>query len=309
MKTFINIILSIAIWFIVSAMLLGFWVQSGEEITTMPFYYWIITLIVPYVIIYRYRLLDKFRNTKIPKVSTNKKNETPRKVDEKIFGVIGVIILIGGLYYYSDKIFINKVIFNDDLIGDYKCGGTFIGKCDELVKWKKNSNLFTGVALIYETNRWYEMEFYRGSKHGVHKEYKGDKLINECNIKYGEIHGLERVWYENGQLKAEINWKNGLWDGLIKDWYDNGQLHYELNFKDGDLDGLQKYWYKNGQLENEENIKNGYLDGLQKYWYENGQLESETNYKNGELDGLLRTWSENGQLKYQGNYKDGELVD
>ena len=66
MKTFINIILSVAIWFIVSVLLLAFWVQSGGEITRMPIFYWAITFIVPYIIVYRYKLLDKIKNIKPP---------------------------------------------------------------------------------------------------------------------------------------------------------------------------------------------------------------------------------------------------
>ncbi len=76
MKVVLNIILYAIFWFLSSVLLLAFWVQSGGEITRMPIFYWAITLIVPYIIVYKYKLLDKFKNIKIPKASNNKKNDT-----------------------------------------------------------------------------------------------------------------------------------------------------------------------------------------------------------------------------------------
>jgi len=232
-----------------------------------------------------------------------KKNDTPIKIDSKLFGVIGVVILIGCLYYYSDKIFVRKVIFNDDLIGDYHCS-----RCDKLVKWKKNSNLFTGVAQIYEPNAWYEIEYYRGIKHGFYRAYEGDKLIEEKNYKYGIEDGLHRVWFENGQLYEEVNFKNGEADGLYRIWYENGQLMYESTLKNGIEDGITKEWYENGQLKLEVNYADGKEKGISKNWYENGKLSKEATWKVGKLDGITKEWYENGQLNSERNYKNGKIV-
>ncbi len=79
----------------------------------------------------------------------------------------------------------------------------------------------------------------------------------------------------------EKNYKEGKQEGMQKCWYNNGQLFYEENYKNGKQEGIQKYWYKNGQLWYEKNYKEGKQEGIQKKWYKNGQLDYENNYKNG----------------------------
>ena len=37
----------------------------------------------------------------------------------------------------------------------------------------------------------------------------------------------------NGQLKSEMNYTEGELDGLSKSWYEDGQIQYEQNYKDG----------------------------------------------------------------------------
>ena len=51
----------------------------------------------------------------------------------------------------------------------------------------------------------------------------------------GKKDGLQRGWYEDGQLKYERNYKYGKEDGLNREWYENGQLQYERNYKDHEL--------------------------------------------------------------------------
>jgi antitoxin component YwqK of YwqJK toxin-antitoxin module/S1-C subfamily serine protease len=133
-------------------------------------------------------------------------------------------------------------------------------------------------------------------------------LKKEVNYKDGERDGLQRKWYENGQLKYEGNYKDSERDGLQRAWYENGQLEEEFNFKDGEVDGLNRKWYENGQLSSEVNKKDGEVDGLSRKWYENGQLNLENNFKDGKLDGLQRTWYENGQLEDESNWKDDETI-
>ena len=62
------------------AVLMYIWLDvQGNELTKFPFYYSIISLIVPYIAVYRYKLLDKFKNIKIPKNRT--KNEGAIRFD------------------------------------------------------------------------------------------------------------------------------------------------------------------------------------------------------------------------------------
>jgi len=39
--------------------------------------------------------------------------------------------------------------------------------------------------------------------------YKNGQLMYESNYQKGELHGLRREWYENGQVKSKGTYKNG----------------------------------------------------------------------------------------------------
>ena len=147
--------------------------------------------------------------------------------------------------------------------------------------------------------------------------YENGQLQLERNVENHITNGLQKEWYENGQLQSETNYKDGWINGLSRFWPDtlsNPEANYyrgyksEIYFKCGDKDGLYRTWYINGQLNQEWNYKNGNRDGLQRTWFKNGQLQYETNYKDGIQDGLQKQWFPNGQLKYERNYKEGKEI-
>ncbi len=61
-------------------------------------------------------------------------------------------------------------------------------------------------------------------------------------------------------------------EGIQKSWYENGQISWEGNYYKGDnlslqgkQDGIQKKWHENGQIWYEENYTKGKLNSL-KIW-------------------------------------------
>ena len=115
--------------------------------------------------------------------------------------------------------------------------------------------------------------------------------------------GLQKIWYDNGQLYQELIFKDGKYDGLQKEWYKNGQLYQEITYKDEKKDGLNRKWFENGKLYQEITWKNGKYNDLCRTWYENEQLSQEIMYTNGIQNGLFKCWSENGILIYNGIVK------
>ncbi len=93
--------------------------------------------------------------------------------------------------------------------------------------------------------------------HGKIETYhiKTKLQISERNYKEGKKEGIQKNWYENGQIMYESNYKKGKKEGIQKGWYDNGQLWYEFNYKEG----KQQYWYFNEQIWYEENYKEGII--------------------------------------------------
>ncbi len=117
-----------------------------------------------------------------------------------------------------------------------------------LVYWKKDTTLFTGVAIEY---------------------YKNGILSSSKTYKNGKKDELWREWYRNGQLKWAGTYKDEKEDGLWRGWYENGNKRGEWNWKNGEWDGLQRHWHENGQLWFEINSKNG-EEISKKCWDENG---------------------------------------
>ncbi len=105
--------------------------------------------------------------------------------------------------------------------------------------------------------------------HGNTEEYdrKTKLQLYKYNYKEGKLNGIQKDWYENGQLRCEFNYKEGKEEGIQKEWYENGQLWYEDNYKEGKQDGIQKSWYENGQLHYKMYYKNGKLMNKQLYEY------------------------------------------
>ena len=124
---------------------------------------------------------------------------------------------------------------------------------------------------------------------------------------------VKETFHPNGKLKSRVNYRSkndgGEKHGLERRWYENGQLSSERTYENGKKHGFSKHWYENGQLRWERTFENGEKHGLQRYWDENGKLDFETHYENGKQNGLYRSWRENGQLWYEYCYSNGEKID
>ena len=66
------------------------------------------------------------------------------------------------------------------------------------------------------------------------------------NIVNGQEHGLQEIWYENGQRWSKHNYVDGQKHGLEEGWYWDGQQWYKQNFVNGKRHGLQECWYPSG---------------------------------------------------------------
>ena len=56
-------------------------------------------------------------------------------------------------------------------------------------------------------------------------------------VEMPEGSGINKEYYENGNIKEEISYKNGKLNGVSMEYYENGSLKSESTFKDGLLNG------------------------------------------------------------------------
>jgi antitoxin component YwqK of YwqJK toxin-antitoxin module len=139
-------------------------------------------------------------------------------------------------------------------------------------------------------------------------------------------HGLQKEFFENGQLyKVEYD-SAGFLLGKKKEFYDNGNIAMEENYARfiyynsfGDrshietkLDGVRKEYFGNGNIKVEEFYKEGVHNGQRKEYYESGKKLSITTYESsGEYEGgekLYEDFYENGNPKQIKCFRGGGIV-
>ena len=135
----------------------------------------------------------------------------------------------------------------------------------------------------------------------IDPKLSGDEIYNL------HLTGVQKAYYDNGQISRRKFYKDGLAEGEGVSWYRNGQLEWRRAYRDDRLNGLSEQWYENGQLKERATYKAGKPDGVFEYWHENGQLRQRTNLRAGVRDGLSETWFPNGRQQTRWNYKDDKL--
>tara|TARA_R110002111_G_scaffold247140_5_gene310236 strand:+ start:48834 stop:49934 length:1101 start_codon:yes stop_codon:yes gene_type:complete len=81
--------------------------------------------------------------------------------------------------------------------------------------------------------------------HGLRENQLFDGGKDRYTTKNGEMNGVSRIWYPNGQLKFEREYVNGSLHGRGKAWHENGKPMYDLEFvNDKSISG--KSWDRDG---------------------------------------------------------------
>lgn len=188
---------------------------------------------------------------------------------------------------------------------------------------------------------------FNGENHGVLKEYSEDgKLSREIIYEKGKAifqreyfengnlfqetpsfydrfglceegsgNGVEKVYYENGQLRSIVYYKDRRKEGEQKIYGSNGNLYKIIHYKKGIREGVFERYNSFGGLRVsflfENSKKNGVATSYRRYDWdmfetENGYKVSEVPYKNGKIDGLVKTYYSDGSIKAEILFENGE---
>ncbi len=168
---------------------------------------------------------------------------------------------------------------------------------------------------------------------GFRLYYVNGKLAEET-FAYGRVlHGWQRRWYDNGQLKQIRPYLNGhvngacqYWDvngrqlpddmvhngcGVLHEYYSTGQVKSECPFVLGMKHGVERSWTEGGVLRSDCNFENGLQDGFDRVYQADGQLEMESYDRRGKSLGVLTFWKADGTIDRQEGTRyeiDGEAV-
>lgn len=129
-------------------------------------------------------------------------------------------------------------------------------------------------------------------------------LTEEWNYNNGKLDG-KQIQYYNKKLWAEENYIYGDKDGLQKRYFENGQISNLENHKNGKRDGEQKSYYMDGSMQSISTYRNGQIIGDYKSWYKNGKNWRVEHYDdNGRKQGAFYVWDEKGRIIEYSFFKD-----
>lgn len=141
-----------------------------------------------------------------------------------------------------------------------------------------------------------------GIPHGWHRRWYYDengaaKLEHEQEWQQGLLHGVARLYHENGQLLHETHYAHGLEHGTSRQFDPDGTLIGTYEMVHGT--GVDRWYTDSGMLAEERHYVNGQRHGHER-WYDcgcEGRLFEEGYYWEGKPHGILRQWNNKGRLR------------
>ena len=120
----------------------------------------------------------------------------------------------------------------------------------------------------------------------------------------GKMHGLNIMYYKNGNVMEIVEWKQGQPDGDVIYLSENGDTSECGMVVKGTKTGRWKYFYESGKLKGIENLINNVLEDSSIGYFENGNIEMRGFWINGKANGLWTfydsiTGNIDGYLRYE----------
>ena len=160
---------------------------------------------------------------------------------------------------------------------------------------------FSGSKCHLEIDR-----FFSGSISSINSVKNSAVAARNGDLTWNsKLHGLQKIFYENGSLKGERSWVNYQKEGPFIQYFSNGMKQFESQFRGGLKDGLCVEYYPNGKKKSEIQFKRGVEDGLGIFYDQDGDKISEIHFKEGKRDGFSVFYRKNGDKKRQCQFKYG----
>jgi hypothetical protein len=86
-----------------------------------------------------------------------------------------------------------------------------------------------------------------------------DRLIKRELFKNGLMHGVQRTWHENGNIRSESPYKEGVMHGVFLEWDENGRLVARYEIQDGN--GVKTCYDGDGRLRERSEIQGSSPNG------------------------------------------------
>jgi antitoxin component YwqK of YwqJK toxin-antitoxin module len=184
---------------------------------------------------------------------------------------------------------------------------SFDPRYKEYLKWRDNSpelekKLVEELEQEIENKRLYN----NGAPHktdNLYRWYRKNGILSlSCEMKNGKRHGVEKGFYDTGEIRTVIHYKNGIRDGKLKSYHANFTEEKFRNnrietWKNGKLHGEYIDYHLNNKERAKGDMLYGMMNGKWTFWYHNGKKELECEFDFGNPVGSAKIYNDNGILK------------
>jgi antitoxin component YwqK of YwqJK toxin-antitoxin module len=127
-------------------------------------------------------------------------------------------------------------------------------------------------------------EHFTGQVVATHENGRTMSIVHYVD---GQMHGLNKEWFADGQIASKRRYENGRKMGLHLGWWEDGSPRFEFNFENGLYEGNVNEWALNGVLVKAFHYHLGKEDGAQKMWTTNGKIKANYVMINGRRYGYI----------------------
>lgn len=135
--------------------------------------------------------------------------------------------------------------------------------------------------------------------------YKNGQIKKEMVYKKGKIVGKKKGYYESGKIKYIYTFNDlGKLDGMQKEFFENGDINGEYGYANGQHDGRSLCYFDNGNIKVEINYKTNKLNGIYKIYNYDNIITNIRYYKQGKLHGPFFIYNSKGKITLKSYYKN-----
>lgn len=134
-----------------------------------------------------------------------------------------------------------------------------------------------------------------------------DKLQYYTEFKNNLLHGIDKLWFDNGILLSLMRYRNNLVHGMTEYYSSEGIINRKGNFINGKREGIWEYYYSDGNRMMRGNYEDNERNGEWEYWDCMGKNMNILDYSE-EDDEILEYFKRTGEKYFVVNYNHGERV-
>lgn len=172
-----------------------------------------------------------------------------------------------------------------------------------------------GIEKHWFEDRYIEDSYANDKRHGLHREWRFNKLYHQAEFQNNKLHNVETFWSKYGKIVLRIHHVNGLKHGKYEEWQIDGEKVSEIDYENGLIHGKYLSWIGD-KIRSEVDYVHGKKHGKEKYWFwppvlpnSSPQLESITSYQFGKKNGFDISFSIHGEITQMDYYADDVLFD